>query len=211
MKRCLYIIEDDEPVRRSLEVLFTVSSSWNVRSFTSGDEFLSTMPKLDRGVIALDMNMPGTSGLDVLVALQAATKIPYFAPVVVTGQGDLTTALKSMKEGAFDFIEKPYKHCELIAALTEAFWLIDQTDALAIRKSNAERKLACLSSSELAAFQCMVNGWSNRATGLQSEKDSKVIELYRTSLMYKLGASTIIDALRIAFSAGLVTDEGMEL
>ncbi len=117
--RHIYVVDDDDDVRASLECLLSGLPDTCVRSFPSGDEFLRHAPDLPCGIVLLDYYMPGRNGLEVLEALQAHGT--HFVPVMVTAHDDVNVAVRAMQAGAADFLEKPYDHKDLMAILDVSF------------------------------------------------------------------------------------------
>jgi two-component system, LuxR family, response regulator FixJ len=116
-ERTIHVVDDDAAVRLSLERLLG-SMGFATVSYTTPDAFLHEAPRLVGGCVLLDVKMPGVSGLEVQVMLRA---IGFILPVIViTGQGDIQTAVLAMKAGAFDFLEKPYEDEILLAAIEAA-------------------------------------------------------------------------------------------
>jgi two-component system response regulator FixJ len=205
MTRQVFIVDDDDPVRASLQSLLALQPNLLVRGFRSGDAFIAAMPELDPGVILLDVHMPGASGLDVLRLLRAQT--PKFVPIIVTGQGNIAMAVEAMKAGALDFIEKPYDHVSLLDVVANAFAKLEETGANAVRADQARAKLAALSARETDVLMGLIAGRANKVIAYELDISPRTVEIYRANLMTKLGVRSLSEALRIAFSAGVVPDE----
>jgi two-component system, LuxR family, response regulator FixJ len=176
--RSIYIIDDDEELRISLHRLLSLRSDLLIRSFASGDAFLGQRDELDPGVLLLDMNMPGASGLDVLRAIKDQ---PRFLAIILTGQGNIEVATKAMKAGAFDFLEKPYDYQALTEVMEGAFDKLEQESAAAARVESARAHDLAIS--------------------------PRTVEIYRANLMAKLKVRSLSEALKIAFAAGMFPDE----
>jgi two-component system response regulator FixJ len=204
MTRQVFIVDDDDPVRASLQSLLALQPNLLVRGFRSGDAFIAAMPELDPGVILLDVHMPGASGLDVLRLLRAQE--PRFVPIIVTGQGNTTMAVEAMKAGALDFIEKPYDHASLLDVVANAFSKLEETGANAVRADQARAKLAGLSARETDVLMGLIAGRANKVIAYELDISPRTVEIYRANLMTKLGVRSLSEALRIAFSAGVLPD-----
>jgi len=101
----VFVVDDDDAVRMSLEAMLT-ASGYQTRIFDSGAAFLESQRDCDAGCIVLDVRMPTISGLEVLKILkQEACRLPV---IIMTGHGDINMAIQAMKDGAFEFIEKPF-------------------------------------------------------------------------------------------------------
>jgi two-component system response regulator FixJ len=172
--RRIYIVDDDDALRQSVEVLLDVAGGFVTRSFASGEAFLDQVPHMEAGCVLLDLNMPGLNGLEVLHRLQKLDN--RFETILLTGQGDIGVAVEAMKSGAIDFIEKPYDNRMLLNALDNGFARIEDREK------------------EASAIQSARDGIDSPRT----------VEIYRANLMDKLGVRSVAEAVRIAFAAGLV-------
>src|SRR6185503_64665 len=112
--RRAYVVDDDEGFRGSL-IMLLESAAWSVESFASANEFTARAQELEPGILLLDLNLDGASGLDLLE--RSAVGLERFAVVMVTGAGQIETAVRSIKAGAIDFIEKPFDPAELLDRL----------------------------------------------------------------------------------------------
>ncbi len=200
--RRIYIVDDDYAVRTSLEYLLSLIVDSRIMCFESGDAFLEVAPSLEPGCLLLDLHMPGTPGLQVLAAIGDAPS--RFVPIVLTGEGDVSVAVQAMKLGAADFIEKPCDHLKLIAALEAAFSHQAASRAAAQRKEQAISMLEQLSPRERDVLMGLIDGQSNKVIAHDLDISPRTVEIYRAKLMEKLGVRSLSEALRIAFSAGLV-------
>lgn len=200
-KRFLYIVDDNDDVRLSLQTLMSTQPNTVIRGFLSGDAFLEMAPDLESGVLLLDLHMPGTSGIDVLTAITRQSL--SFATIIFTGQGDVGLAVQAMKLGAVDFLEKPCDPIGLVQSVSRAFDWLGKRSAKSSLESEARAKLALLSSRELDVLQGLVEGLSNKMIAHHLDISPRTVEIYRAKTMEKLEARSLSDALRIAFSAGL--------
>jgi len=200
MTRAIYIVDDDDAVRASLHSLLSVRSDLVVRGYRSGDAFLEQVKELDPGVLLLDFHMPGSTGLDVLNALDSS---PRFVPIVLTGQGNVGLAVQAMKAGALDFIEKPYEAETLMQLVDTAFSRLEEDSQAAARIGAAEAKIAKLSPRETDVLKGLIEGRSNKIIAYELDISPRTVEIYRANLMEKLEVRSLSEALRIAFAAGL--------
>jgi len=204
MIRQAYVVDDDAPVCASLQGLLSAASSALVRAFPSGDAFLAEMMALDPGVVILDVNMPGTSGLDVLARIGEAGLLDRLVPIVVTGQGSIAMAVRAMRAGALDFLEKPYNRATLLRFIEEGFRQIEEADTAQRRGQTAKEKLARLSARETDVLSGLIAGRPNKIIAYDLGISSRTVEIYRANLMDKLEVRSLSEALRIAFAAGLI-------
>lgn len=200
--RSIYIIDDDEELRISLHRLLSLRSDLIIRSFGSGDVFLERKDELDPGVLLLDMNMPGSTGLDVLREIRGSGR--YLA-IILTGQGNIEVAIQAMKAGAFDFIEKPYNYQMLTEVMEGAFQKLEQESAAAARVETARQRVAQLSARETDVLRGLIDGHANKVIAHDLSISPRTVEIYRANLMAKLKVRSLPEALKIAFAAGLIT------
>jgi len=201
MSRTIYIVDDDDAVRASLHSLLSVQPDLVVRGFRSGEEFLEEVSDLDPGVLLVDYNMPGASGLDVLHTLGRTAK---FVAIVLTGQGNVGLAVQAMKSGALDFIEKPYEPGVLLDVIDIAFARLEQGSEAEARINAAKTKVALLSPRETDTLKGLIEGRSNKIIAYELDISPRTVEIYRANLMEKLEVRSLSEALRIAFAAGMV-------
>ncbi|USI71709.1 response regulator transcription factor [Sphingomonas morindae] len=202
MSHFVHIVDDDAAVRTSLYTLLSTRSDLLLRSFRSGDDFLASLPELEGGVVLLDIHMPGTSGLDVLRLLQKHD-VP-FASVIITGQGDIQIAVQAMKLGAIDFVEKPYDHDALFAALDSGITRLDRDAAAAERTRSAKALIDALSEREREVLHQLLEGRANKQIAYALDVSPRTVEVHRANLMAKLRARSLPEAVRLAFAAGIV-------
>ncbi len=197
--RNVYIVDDDDAVRASLQSLLATRNNLLIRSFRSGDAFLGEMTGLDPGVLLLDVHMPGASGIDVL---RGITDRRQFAPIILTGQGNITLAVDAMKAGALDFVEKPYDHLSLLETVESAFSRLEAGSADVARVEAAKAKLAKLSGRETDVLKGLIDGQANKVIAHNLDISPRTVEIYRAHLMEKLDVRSLSEALRIAFAGG---------
>lgn len=201
MTKTIYIVDDDDAVRASLHSLLSVQPDLIVRGYRSGDAFLEEASELDPGVVLLDFHMPGSSGLDVLTALNRDVK---FVPIILTGQGNVTLAVQAMKAGALDFVEKPYDARTLMDVVAHAFAQLEQGGEAEARVRAAKAKIGLLSPRETDTLKGLIEGRSNKIIAYELDISPRTVEIYRANLMEKLEVRSLSEALRIAFAAGMV-------
>ena len=200
MTRTIYIVDDDDAVRASLHSLLSVRSDLVIRTYRSGDAFLAEAEELDPGVLLLDFHMPGSTGLDVLRAMQGNSR---FVAIILTGQGNVGLAVQAMKAGALDFIEKPYEADQLMMIIDTAFSRLEEDTESAARVDAAKGKIAKLSPRETDVLKGLIEGRANKVIAYDLDISPRTVEIYRANLMDKLEVRSLSEALRIAFAAGL--------
>ncbi len=201
--QAIYIVDDDDSVRSSLYELVRSFSNTIVRSFRSGDEFLDAIDELDSGLVLLDLNMPGTPGMEVLAQSKDNPKLSF---VILTGQGDIQKAVKAIQEGALNFIEKPYHSDEILTVIETGLADLEENLASQKRAERAQAKIDRLSPRERDVLTGLVNGQSNRSIAEDFDLSPRTIEVYRANVMEKLEARHLSDVITTAFRAGAMPD-----
>lgn len=194
----VYLIDDDDAVRRSVGFMLKTSGH-KVESYVDGVGFLKESRSLEPGCVLLDVQMPQMTGLEVQEELRNRG-IP-FPVIVMTGHGDVDVAVKAMKAGAIDFIEKPFEKEQMISAISEAFHKLDDKGVKSRRRSEAQVLINGLTDRERDVLNGLVMGHPNKTIGYDLGISSRTVEIHRSNLMKKLGVSSLSDLLRIAFAA----------
>lgn len=195
----VYIIDDDPEVQRSLAFML-LSDGIGSTLFGSAEEFLEHLPHLGPGCLLLDLRLPGISGLDLQARLhKAGCNLPV---IVMTGHGEVSSAVRAMKEGAIDFLEKPFAKSDLMAALKAAKREWNQPSVSPEVRLKAEEQIAQLSNREREVLQGLVNGHLNKQIAYQLDISPRTVEVHRANAMKKLGVHSLSEMLNIAFLAG---------
>lgn len=199
-KRLVHIIDDEDSVRRSAGFMLK-TSGFAVRPWPSGVAFLKEVRHAETGCILLDIRMPEMDGLEVQQALnERGVTMPV---IVLTGHGDVGIAVKAMKAGAVDFIEKPFDADVLLDALGRAFDRLASAADVEARAADAAVVLAALTGREREVLDGLAQGYPNKTIAYDLGISPRTVEVHRANVMAKLGARSLSDALRIAFAAGL--------
>jgi two-component system response regulator FixJ len=197
-ERIVHLVDDDASVRRSVGFMLKTSGH-QVQTYESGAELLKSSSQLERGCILLDIRMPGMDGLEVQQALQEkGVGLPV---IIMTGHGDVGLAVRAMKAGAVDFIEKPFEKMALLSSLEEGFRRISQREVTGGRKKDAEVKLQALTPRERDVLEGLAHGLPNKTIAFDLGISPRTVEIHRANLMTKLGVRSLSEALRIAFAA----------
>ena len=169
--------------------------------FGSGTDFLEALPDLDAGCILLDLRMPQMDGFQVMDAL-AQRKVNW--PVIVmTGHGEVPVAVRAMKLGAVDFIEKPFSEQALLACFSNAFAVLQTREASGRRSREARDRAAGLTVREREVLQCLLFGQSNKEIAHSLGISLRTVEMHRGNMMDRLQASSLAEALTLALEAGI--------
>lgn len=203
-ERIVHLVDDDEAVRRSAGFMLK-TSGFLVQTFASGVELLKARD-LEPGCILLDVKMPGMDGLEVQQALHA--RGIAFPVIVMTGHGDVDVAVQAMKNGAVDFIEKPFERAVLLEAINEGFARLENAGRSRSRATEARVMLEALTSREKDVLLGLARGHPNKTIAFDLGISPRTVEIHRANLMTKLDVASLSGALRIAFAAEL--NEGDE-
>lgn len=199
-KRIVHLVDDEEAVRKSASFMLK-SSGYAVQTWISGEAFLKEVGHEDAGCVLLDVRMPGMDGLQVQAAMAArGISMPV---IIVTGHGDISIAVRAMKGGAIEFMEKPFDRDVMLSAVAAAFDQIDNADKHRARASEAKIQIAALTPREQDVLQGLAGGLPNKTIAYDLGISPRTVEVHRANLMTKLGVRSFSDALRIAFAAGL--------
>ena len=196
--KLVHLVDDDAAVRRSVAFMLKTSGH-QVDSYESGVELLKKAGHLEEGCILLDIRMPGMDGLEVQQALQdKGVALPV---IIMTGHGDVGLAVKAMKAGAVDFIEKPFEKEALFSSLAEGFGRLSRKEATEDRKKDAEVRLQALTPRERDVLEGLAQGLPNKTIAYDLGISPRTVEIHRANLMSKLAVRSLSEALRIAFAA----------
>ena len=195
----LYIVDDDEPVRRAL-ILLARSEGLDAEAFDGGAAFLAAIdgiePEALSGCLLLDICMPDTSGLDVQREIQRrGVQLPV---IVITGHGDVPTAVQAMKGGALDFVEKPLDVDDLLARIRRCLSGETARRQTSHGRQVARQRVALLTPREREVMQGIVAGLRNKEIARELAISFRTVELHRAKVMEKLDARSPSDVVRIA-------------
>ncbi|MBS0469892.1 MAG: response regulator transcription factor [Proteobacteria bacterium] len=195
MSKTVLIVDDDADVRDSLSVLL-MRSEYAVKTFASAKALLDAGdPGADCCVLA-DVRMPEMDGLALQRELTA--RWPRLPVVIMTGHGDVPMAVKAMRAGAIDFLEKPFEKPALMEALKRAFALAGAPPAEAPAQKISPRQV--LTEREYEVFQLLVAGDPNKIVAYKLNISVRTAEAHRANLMAKLNARNLADLVRMSFA-----------
>ena len=199
-RRLIHIVDDEEAIRRSASFMLK-TSGFDVQAWPSGVAFLKEARSAPSGCILLDVRMPEMDGLEVQQALiERGIAMPV---IVLTGHGDISIAVRAMKAGAVDFLEKPFEKVRLLEAIEEAFARLEDTASRADRAQDAAVAIASLTAREREVLEGLAQGLPNKTIAYDLDISSRTVEVHRANLMSKLNVRSLSEALRIAFAAGM--------
>ena len=196
--RLVHLVDDDDAIRRSVGFMLK-TSGYHVRTYESGVELLKGAPGLEPGCILLDIRMPGMDGLEVQAALRdKGVNLPV---IIMTGHGDVGLAVRAMKAGAVDFIEKPFEKAVLLSAIDHGVERLRKSAADLDRADEAAVRLQALTPREREVLDGLAKGLPNKTIAFDLGISPRTVEIHRANVMSKLAVRSLSEALRIAFAA----------
>ncbi len=199
-RRLVHIVDDEESIRRSARFMLS-TAGFAVETWESGVAFLKDVRHVETGCILLDVRMPEMDGLEVQQALiDRGITMPV---IILTGHGDVSIAVRAMKAGAVDFIEKPFEKAILLGAIDAAYARLEKSADQEERAAEAVVMLGKLTAREREVLEGLARGFPNKTIAYDLQISPRTVEVHRANLMVKLEVRSLSDALRIAFAAGL--------
>lgn len=194
----VHIIDDDMSVRKSLRWLIE-SVDLEVGCYESANTFLDAFQSGRPGCLILDVRMPGLSGLDLQESM--ATKNMTIPIIIVTGHADVPMAIRAMKNGAFDFIEKPYNDQYLLDRVQEAIRQSTATHTEDILQQDAQEKIDSLTPREKEVMNMVAEGLSNKKIASRLQLSVKTVETHRANVMFKMKADSLPALIKLVMKA----------
>ena len=190
----VYVVDDDQSVLRSLCGLLT-ANGFETTAFSSAEDFLGHFEPAQRACLLLDLRMPGMTGLELQNELN---KLGYKFPIVIlTGHGDVPAAVKAMKAGAIDFLEKPSSEEQLLGAIENARLFLNDIPRPTVPASVVARRLSRLTTREREILQHLVLGMSNKEIATELGISRRTVELHRARIREKMEADGLSDLIRM--------------
>jgi two-component system response regulator FixJ len=200
----VFIVDDDDGVRDSIRALLE-SADHLVQDFAAPRLFLAAYRPEWKGCLVADLRMPDMDGLELQHEM---TRRKISLPVIiVTGHGDVPLAVRAMRAGALDFIEKPFEDDVLLASVDRAFQIGDQARMQNPDARAMQEKLAHLTPRENEVLMQLVAGHPNKVIAYKLSISPRTVEVHRANVMEKMQARSVSDLVRMALSAGIGTAE----
>ena len=194
----VFLIDDDPGVRDSLALLLSVKGL-STQLFASAESFLETYQPDQAGCVLTDLRMPGMTGLELQAALRARRlDLPV---VVLTAHGDVATARAALKNGAFDFLEKPIDDAMLLDVLHNALRVDRERRAAATARSSSDRRMERLTEREREILSLLAAGHQNRDIATQLGISPRTVEVHKARIMEKLACRSLADLIRMNLAA----------
>jgi two-component system, LuxR family, response regulator FixJ len=195
----VHVVDDDVEVRQSLSFLLA-TAGFAVRLYESGGAFLEAARTPPAGVVLTDVRMPGIDGLELLRRLRSAgSALPV---VVMTGHADVPMAVEAMKEGAFDFLEKPFDDELLIGTIKAALAAHERAAYRQGQSAEIQTRIGSLSERERQVLEGLVSGKPNKVIAHDLGISPRTVEIHRANVMSKMQAGSLSELVRMALLAG---------
>jgi FixJ family two-component response regulator len=199
----VFIIDDDASVRESLQRL-VMSLGFQVRAFADAHTFLNTDRGETRGCLLLDVGLPDLNGLEVQKHLIAVgSQLPI---IFLTGQGDIPMSVSAMKAGAVEFLTKPFRSEQLVAAVRDALELERASWRERTQRAEMRRRYETLTPREKEVMAGVVAGMLNKQIAAELGKTEATVKEQRAHVMTKMQAGSVAELVRFAERLGLPTD-----
>ncbi|GAB6043779.1 response regulator transcription factor [Endothiovibrio diazotrophicus] len=196
----VFVVDDDPALRDALSLLMQ-SVQQPVEAFDSAQAFLDAFDPRRRGCLVLDIRMPGMSGLDLQSRLnELGSTLPV---IIITGHGDVPMAVRALKNGAMDFLEKPFNDQMLLDCVKRALEVNARESDQAARRSTIEGRLALLTPRERQVLELVVAGKSNKEMAADLGVSQKTIEAHRAKVMEKTRARSLSELMRMILTDGV--------
>ncbi len=190
----VHVIDDDEALRNSVR-MFLDGEGLEVKTYASADGFLAALNPAPSGCIVTDVRMPGMSGMDLLAEIaRRGLALPV---IVVTGHADVPLAVRAMKEGAVDLLEKPFQGDDLIDAVRRALAVGRNSQLSALSATEAQARLAALTARETEVLDRLVRGQPNKIIAHEMGISPRTVEVHRANVMRKTHAGSLSELIRM--------------
>jgi FixJ family two-component response regulator len=198
----IFVVDDDASVRKGLSFLLR-SAGYEVETFVSAGEFLGRAV-LDRtSCIILDLNMRGMTGLELQEHL---SRCDHHLPIIfITGYGDIPKSVQAIKQGAVDFLTKPFNDTQLLSLVGSAVKHYRQKKAVLDEVRDFRRRLSTLTPQEHKVFLYVISGLLNKQIADELTIKEHTVKVHRGRVMQKLGAGSLAELVRLAEKAGIST------
>jgi two-component system, LuxR family, response regulator FixJ len=196
----VFVVDDDQAVRKSLDVLIR-SVGLKVETYESAQSFLAGCDPERPGCLVLDVRMPGMSGLELQKTLkEQGIGLPV---IMITGHGDVPIAVRAMKAGAVEFIEKPFSKQLLLEHIHEAIAQDARQREEQSKQSAIETRLAQLSPRERQVMELVVAGKVSKQIAAELGLSKKTVDVHRAHMMQKMGVESVAELAKQAVRARL--------
>lgn len=203
----IYVVDDEPTVRDALRLLFQ-SVGMKVVEFESARAVLDGADSLEAGCLITDLRMPLMSGIDLVKTLRdRGCHLPI---VVISGHGDVKLAVRALKAGADDFVEKPFNDQDLLDAVNSALSLPAGGTRASVVSDELAARVEQISQRELAVLKLIVAGRPNKLIARDLDLSPRTVEAHRAHVMQKMKAGSVAELVSLALRAGIVADQDLD-
>jgi two-component system, LuxR family, response regulator FixJ len=190
----VYVVDDDDGMRRALDALLS-TVGYKTAVFSRPSEFLANFKADSPGCLVLDIRMPGMSGLELQRHLN---RMGSMVPVIfITGHGDIPMAVQAMKEGAFEFIQKPFRDQDLLDRINHALKQDAGNRNTVARRAEVLHRLESLTPRERQVMDMVVEGAANKVIAIDLHLSERTVEIHRAKVMEKMGARSVAHLVKL--------------
>jgi two-component system response regulator FixJ len=190
----VYVVDDDDGMRRALDTLLS-TVGYKTAVFSRPSEFLANFKTDTPGCLVLDIRMPDMSGLEVQ---QHLNRMGSMLPIIfITGHGDVPMAVQAMKEGAVDFIQKPFRDQDLLDRINHALKQDAENRSTVARRAEVQHRLESLTPRERQVMGMVVDGAANKVIAVDLNLSERTVEIHRAKVMEKMGARSVAHLVKL--------------
>jgi two-component system response regulator FixJ len=190
----VYVVDDDDGMRRALDALLS-TVGFDTAVYSRPTEFLSNFKIDSPGCLVLDIRMPDMSGLELQ---QQLNRMGSMLPIIfITGHGDVPMAVQAMKEGAFEFIQKPFRDQDLLDRVNHALKQDAENRSTVARRAEVLHRLECLTPRERQVMDMIVEGAANKVIAIDLDLSERTVDIHRAKVMEKMGARSVAHLVKL--------------
>jgi two-component system response regulator FixJ len=190
----IYVVDDDDGMRRALDTLLS-TVGYKTAVYSRPSEFLANFKSDVPGCLVLDIRMPDMSGLELQQHLnRAGSMLPV---IFITGHGDVPMAVQAMKEGAFEFIQKPFRDQDLLDRINHALKQDAENRSTVARRAEVQHRLESLTPRERQVMDMVVDGAANKVIAIDLNLSERTVEIHRAKVMEKMGARSVAHLVKL--------------
>jgi FixJ family two-component response regulator len=201
-KPVVYIVDDEDSMRRALTLLMT-TVGYQPIAFAKPADFLAKYDANQPGCLVIDVRMPEMSGLEVQQQLnRSGSMLPV---ILITGHGDIPMAVQAMKDGAFDFLQKPFRDQELLDRINAALKQDLENREMVERHADLKRRVESLTPREREVMALVVDGKANKVIAIDLGLSERTVEIHRANVMEKMGSRSVAHLVKMQLTLAAET------
>lgn len=204
----VFVIDDDVDIHEALRTTLE-TAGFRVDTFSSATGFLASGAAVLAGCVLTDFQMPGMTGLELQTEL--TRRGACLAVVVMAGHGIVKVAVRAMRAGAIDFLEKPFSEAALIESVSRALDFVSKAQTSSSLIGTARARIALLTKREREVFDLVVAGDSNKAVALELRISERTVELHRAHVVRKMGTGSLAQLVRLSVAGANAQHAGRHL